>query len=820
VSAVGTEVCNERHDAALDYQRRKFLITLCDGKAPLGINWGAEHKGTEWGKKRWSAAEIARAFAIRPELNVGILFGEHRGDYQCAIDIEADSAEEEAAFAALFSGCEIPVTPTFASKRGKHRLFAWHDGLAGAKTDGAGVVYFRHNGAKLGIRIGNGKQIHSCVPPSVNDDGTPRRWLVSLDDASLGALPDVVVERIVKASKQCADGPKQNGKASTGEAASEQTVAACLDAMRRIEAKDGNDGSRRLFAYACRVVEHDLSDEQGVAAVHNVAAEVPFPKNWSDADILARIRDAEKTTQRGKAKEAESTGGLIAKLGDTICQREHFAQDEGGKLYRFSGGVYKAKGEEFVRRQVKSLLQEWKATQGWSRALGENVVEYVRVDAPLLWERPPLDVINVLNGLLDVAKKELRPHNPAHLSPIQLPVKYDAKATCPAIEKFVGEVFPPDATALAWEIPAYLMTPDTSIQKALLLLGPGGNGKSTWLEMLIAFLGRSNVSALSLHKLESDRFSVARLYGKLANICPDLPTEHLAGTSVFKSITGGDQLTGEHKFKDSFEFTPFCRLGFSANDAPRSQDASQGFFERWLVILFNRSFRGTSAEVSRKVLDARLSAPSELSGLLNKAIAALPQVRTGRFSQCESVTRAWQEFVATTDPLAIWLDRYTVDDSTAVVVKRTLRVAFNAHLESQGKPAITDTAFGLAIVKHRPKLEIKQRTVSGKLQWCYVGIGLLSDPQADSRTSQGSQSSPSLVLSHAREEEVGEGEREEGRQEQDRANLVNPVNLVDSADSSPAACDHLNPARWRVEGNAKVCPGCGKWMGAATAEAF
>jgi hypothetical protein len=32
----------------------------------------------------------------------------------------------------------------------------------------------------------------------------------------------------------------------------------------------------------------------------------------------------------------------------------------------------------------------------------------------------------------------------------------------------------------------------------------------------------------------------SRLVGKLANICPDRPSHHLQGTSVFKAVVGGD----------------------------------------------------------------------------------------------------------------------------------------------------------------------------------------------------------------------------------------------------------------------------------------
>ena len=129
--------------------------------------------------------------------------------------------------------------------------------------------------------------------------------------------------------------------------------------------------------------------------------------------------------------------------------------------------------------------------------------------------------VNVLNGLLDVNTLVLSAHSPDYLSPVQLPVKFD---TVPGWDKFISEVFLGDTEAIAWEIPAWLMTPDASIQKAILLLGDGANGKSTYLRAVLAFIGKGNSTAVSLHKLENDRFSAARLVGRLANICPDLPS--------------------------------------------------------------------------------------------------------------------------------------------------------------------------------------------------------------------------------------------------------------------------------------------------------
>jgi putative DNA primase/helicase len=512
--------------------------------------------------------------------------------------------------------------------------------------------------------------------------------------------------------------------------------------------------------------------------------------------------------------DEENEPGIIKQLADAICAGNHFARDASGRLRRYVGGVYRDQADRYVKAQVKQLLEEWAETGKWSSRRASEVVEYIAVDAPELPERPRIDLINCHNCMVRVEDGVSLPHDPKYLSTVQLPVKWDPAATCPAIDKFCAEVFPGDAIDLAYEFPALLMTPDTTIQKAALLYGEGGNGKSVYCRLLVAFIGKENTAALSLHRLEANPFSASRLLGKLANICPDLPSEHLAGTSIFKAITGGDVITGERKFCESFEFTPFARLVFSANHLPRSSDGSPGFFERWLVVPFDAKFRGTDQEIPREVLDARLSAPGELSGLLNRAVKALAGIRArGRLSEPESVRRAWDEFHATTDPLAVWLDRNTVDDAQATTTKQLLRVAYNAAAERAGRPAMSAKAFTQAINKLRPDVQEAQRTVSGRVQWCYLGIGLLHDGDSLT-TSQDSQDSPNLTSNnHARNgNSNGEGkdrDRDLGV-EQERVNPVNPVNPVndchhDDVEETPAG-NGLITVRCRQCGRKVTCP--------------
>ena len=508
----------------------------------------------------------------------------------------------------------------------------------------------------------------------------------------------------------------------------------------------------------------------------------------------------QSTNERGNDDEL----GRIKTLADAICLKEYFAQDGGGKLYRYDGGAYRPGAEKHIKGMVKTLLTMWGNTKAWSTRLASEVVEFIWVDAPELPDRPRLDLINVENGMVRVADGILLPHDPKYLSVVQLPVMFDTSAaTCPNIEAFIKSTFPADAIDLAWEIPGILMVPATWLQKAILLLGEGANGKSTWLSLITRFLGRHNIAAIPLHKLEADKFSVSRLVGKLANVCADLPSEHLAGTSTFKALTGGDTLNAEYKFKDSFDLEPFARLVFSANHPPRSADSSAAFFRRWVVIPFDHTF-GPDEQIPRDVLDARLQSPEELSGMLNKALEGLRRVeKQRRFSDPPSVQEAWRDFHSTTDPLAVWLDRYTIDDPDAFITKQALRVAYNAAVEREGRPTMTDTAFSLAIQKLRPNIEKKQRTVAGKLQWCFVGIGMISQ-SCDSQTSQGSQGSHTCYQ-RTREEINGDSKGCSSKYP-NRENLVNPVN--------PVNCPHTNIQEFSTHDGYtnRQCKLCKVWL--------
>ena len=149
----------------------------------------------------------------------------------------------------------------------------------------------------------------------------------------------------------------------------------------------------------------------------------------------------------------------------------------------------------------------------------------------------------------------------------------------------------------------------------------------------------------------------------------------------------------------------------------------------------------------------------------------------------------------------MWLDQFTVDHPDAVVPKNTVLAAYHAASEAAGRPTLNANAFGRALRRLRPRIGECQRTVNGKIQWCYVGIGLIDDDLQGSRNSRNSRNSP-IFVSRTREESDS--------REQNRDNPVNPVKPVNGRDD----CQHVWQDERTDDGRVRVvCADCGNFHG-------
>jgi putative DNA primase/helicase len=219
-------------------------------------------------------------------------------------------------------------------------------------------------------------------------------------------------------------------------------------------------------------------------------------------------------------------------------------------------------------------------------------------------------------------------------------------------------------------------------QRAFMLIGPGDNGKSTYLNLVTALLGDENVSNQTLQALVENRFSVATLDHKLANIAADIGDRSLYATAQFKNLTGGDKITAEHKFKDAYEFRNPAILAFSCNILPESYDDSNAYHKRWVIAPFENTF---TDKKDPKLLE-KLSTAEELSGFLNQAIAAYREMDTrGTFtSEGATIEQKRDFYTKLSDPVSCFVEDCILFDPEGMVNKQQLYTEFRTYAQKRG----------------------------------------------------------------------------------------------------------------------------------------
>ncbi|MEA2523797.1 MAG: putative primase/helicase, partial [Thermomicrobiales bacterium] len=363
------------------------------------------------------------------------------------------------------------------------------------------------------------------------------------------------------------------------------------------------------------ILFQDVASPSGIVTEIRLPGALPGIPTTRDAPIP--ITSAPSRSRLGReATEASyfgSNGFEVPALAFAVDAASPIRVDEDGILYAYVDGYYAVDGVRRIGELATELLG-----RRFRRNHVNEVVAWFKNQPPTIPADPDTAVLNVQNGLLGWRTGRLAPHTPAHPSTIRIPVAWNPTARCPRIAAFLAQVLAPDAREFVLEIAGYALYAGNPFRKAILLLGPGGNGKSTFLRLVSALLGTTNIANVSLHTLQSQRFAVAQLRGKLANIAGDLDARPVEGSDVFKQLTGGDRLYAERKYEAPFAFTSFALPLFSANQAPPSSDQTEAWFDRWLVVAMTRRF-GDGDQGSRPdpELSTKLTTPDELSGFLN-----------------------------------------------------------------------------------------------------------------------------------------------------------------------------------------------------------
>jgi putative DNA primase/helicase len=298
-----------------------------------------------------------------------------------------------------------------------------------------------------------------------------------------------------------------------------------------------------------------------------------------------------------------------------------------GGFWQWSGSHYRPMKDSDILLVIAQEFGHLAATKKANDHAGVMKIMSTLVSRNSLRDTSVMGV-NFANGYL-TTDLELLPHHPDYGCTYTLPYRYlpELVGRAPRFEEFLQNSWGHDLDfedkrmALQEAIAVTMFGMAPRIERAICLHGVPGTGKSQMLRLVEALMP-DTVRCTIPPENWGDRFLPAQLHSKLINVCGELSEDKKINGAKFKQIISGEVMTGQHKNKDPFAFNPVCAHWFASNHLPRTEDTSQGFNRRWLLLTYTRRLaEGT------KVLDIGLSiVAEEREAIVSWAVQAITQV--------------------------------------------------------------------------------------------------------------------------------------------------------------------------------------------------
>jgi putative DNA primase/helicase len=282
-----------------------------------------------------------------------------------------------------------------------------------------------------------------------------------------------------------------------------------------------------------------------------------------------------------------------------------------------------------------------------------------------LQSRRPPRVVNCTNGELwfDIeGNMTLKHHNPENRLTSQVACAYTPSSECPAWDAMCMKVFgrckdPENMIRHFHEVFGYMIQPERHHAMAVLLKGPGGNGKSTLADVVREVMGQDTVLSFSVAELAQrvNAHFTDSCQGKLMLLDDDFKATSLLPDDWVKKFSEAKSMSANPKFGRPYEFIARCTPVILTNGWPQTVDLSDGLRRRMMVFEMNHKLTDEEKDPRHviQVLD------HELPGVLNRLVDGLRRVlsRGQRFdvpAECEEARDKW---VNSSNPTARFVDR-------------------------------------------------------------------------------------------------------------------------------------------------------------------
>lgn len=251
------------------------------------------------------------------------------------------------------------------------------------------------------------------------------------------------------------------------------------------------------------------------------------------------------------------------------------------------------------------------------------------------------------------------------------------------IKKIFEGIFDKNLIQQIQEFLGYLLYYSNPAQKVFWLTCPsdrsGSNGKSVVMDIMTSLFYSKDISSATLQQIVEDKFLVSQIIDKPLNVGRDIPSTRIDNSSVFKMLSGEDNLMVQKKYQDGYNAFFRGKCVFSANQIPEFNDKTDSIVRRNFPIEFKYQFL-TQKEIDEapeykkpflKIKNTNLKSKNftedERSGLLNWCLEGLQRLLQNNFEftkepTIKNVREYWEKHVSTVNEFLTDYTQFSLKD--------------------------------------------------------------------------------------------------------------------------------------------------------------
>jgi putative DNA primase/helicase len=336
-----------------------------------------------------------------------------------------------------------------------------------------------------------------------------------------------------------------------------------------------------------------------------------------------------------------------------------------GKWYEWTGTHWQvdkiAKAFQFVRELGREYTEdartgELKEVRKVSFAGG--VERFARSDPAFAvtsenWDSDPM-LLGTPAGTVDLRTGELRAANPADCITKITSVGPSDAANCPRWVQFLDETTGGDAELVRFlqQWCGYCLTGITREHALVFVYGPGGNGKSVFLNVVTLILQQyaatSSMDTFTASRNDRHLTEIAKLCGARLVAASETEEGKPWAESRIKQLTGGDRISARFMRQDEFEFVPQLKLMIIGNHKPVLRNVDDAARRRFLIVPFERKPAVPDLDLGQKLV-------AEAPGILRWMIDGCLDWRQNHLSRPATVLAATENYFEEQDVLSQWI---------------------------------------------------------------------------------------------------------------------------------------------------------------------